>query len=190
MFEYVWNIKKNMKNIQNILEKLSSLQELIIERSMEICQSEDVTAKDLAFSSRVVKESYDTIIKYCSKSGLIEREINIAKIAKDGKKPLVKDVYDIMALEDILQQAREDFKDDLHLIEHHQNSMETIKRAKAYVNRVLEESENEEEDFEEEFEGKKFNYEANDEIYEDEAYASLNFNDKGETHHNKRNFST
>ena len=37
---------------------------------------------------------------------------------------------------------------------------------------------------------KNSNDEANDEIYEDEAYASLNFNDKGTTHHNKRNFST
>jgi hypothetical protein len=129
-----------MKNIQKILDKLSALQEMIVDRATEICTKEDITAKELSSCAKIVRDVCDVVIKYCVKSSVISSAINKENSIDDGKEPLVKDVYDIMMLEDVLQEARERFKDDLYLIEHHQNSIDVIKRAKAYVDRVIAET--------------------------------------------------
>ena len=146
-----------MKNIQKLLEKASALQEIILEKATEICCTDDVCAKELSLCTRVVRETYDIVLKYCSNSGSIYREINGLNEKDNSKKPLVNDVYDIMVLEDILQDARERFKDDLHLIEHHQNPIDVIKRAKEYVNKIIEMPE---EEFNNEEEDEEFTYEA------------------------------
>lgn len=51
--------------------------------------------------------------------------------------PVLRTVYDIAIVEDILQRAKERFKDDLHLIEHHQNSIETIKKVNVFIEEFI-----------------------------------------------------
>lgn len=165
-----------MTNIQKVLDKASALQELILEKASEICNSGEVSVKELALCSKIVKEVCDTVIKFSLNVNEVEMAVNSSEVRE--KKPLVKNVYDIMALEDILQEARERFKDDLHLIEHHQNPIDVIKRAKEYINKMIDMPENDDDNSIYEDEGLKF--------YNNEALAE-NF---VEGNVNEGNFST
>jgi hypothetical protein len=80
----------------------------------------------LAFCARAVKNAGDSIIK------LALNKHEITTMCNNEEKELgmqMNTVYDIITLEDILQSARERFKDDLYLIDNHQNDIEIIKKA-------------------------------------------------------------
>lgn len=127
-----------MKNMEKVLAKLSVIQELIANKVEIFCQQEDISVQDLAICTKIFKEVFGIVLKYAGKSKEIRDEITyFNNIGNENNSPLVQNVYDIAILEDILQDARERFKNDLYLIEHHQNSIDIIKRAHSYVDQIL-----------------------------------------------------
>lgn len=126
-----------MKNMEKLLDKLATIQELIADRAESLCRNENTSVKELALCAKIVKEIFGTIAKYTAQSTEIRQEISRLTNTDKNNTPLIQNVYDIATLEDVLQDARERFKDDLHLIEHHQNPIDVIKKAHAYVDKVL-----------------------------------------------------
>lgn len=127
--------KENMKT-DKIFESLMDLYNkiLALTHSVSIKEGGIVDIKELANYAKTAKTIGDSIIK------LSLYKDDIKAICKTEEKTLgiqMNTVYDIVTLEDILQKARERFKDELYLIESHQNDVEIIKKAAKLLDDAL-----------------------------------------------------
>lgn len=124
----------NFMKKETIFDALMAANEKLLNLIDSVVDEEKDCNKITAYA-KCVKTIGDAVANLASK----REEIEQIEIAREVKKAEVEvnTVFDIVLLEDIVQRARERFKDDLHLIEHHQNSVEVIKKAKKLLNEML-----------------------------------------------------
>ncbi|MFT4968234.1 MAG: hypothetical protein ACI9CD_001266 [Candidatus Deianiraeaceae bacterium] len=96
-------------------------QKLLKKASLMLDSTE--TPQELSACARVIKLVIEMEEKILS---IVEKEREKSNDSQENSL-ILNTVYDIIILEDILQSAKERFKDDLHLIADHQNDIQTIK---------------------------------------------------------------